>query len=150
MAGDNRPENVKNKSRFQSYTVLTEIPNPPEYLRDGAKEIFKELASELIKANQMQEVDIKPLSTLSANIDFYQELYNETVKKGWTCLNPNGIEYIAPWVKQMEVMDKRISTLSAYFGFTPYHRKKIGISTGMAMATKKDRAAKFLKMKRAK
>jgi P27 family predicted phage terminase small subunit len=115
---------IKKELEFEP---LSEAPEPPSYLSEDAKAIFRRLAALLVSKKLLTQADLETLSAYVDACDLFIKSTKEIQEKGTTLVTKSGYEQIRPcftvWKKALEEMRKWGTEL----GFTPLSRLKLQI-----------------------
>ena len=123
MFDDSRP-GPKPKRKTQPFTVdlLTEVPEAPAHLSDGAKEHWPRCATPLVSAGMLAATDLPALCELVEEISAAASMRKRAEADGWAVVQPNGCICKHPLLQDLDRAGKRIAVLFKALGMTPEGR----------------------------
>lgn len=124
------------KRKHAKCEPLTEVPEPPEYLKGIAREYWMSLADQLVKANLLTRLHLETFAILCEQYQEYRTLsaWLQEDPSRATIMTANGYDVVAPQVKMRDTALTNLNRLWLKFGLTPHAlagmRKHGGISGG--------------------
>jgi P27 family predicted phage terminase small subunit len=109
------------------FTKLIDAGEPPEYLGEAGKDIFRIVTQELINANVLQLVDINLVILLADKYDDYYSSMHEVKSKGKYIVNMAGEKKINPALKIKDASLNMILRIAGQLGLSPAARQRIRI-----------------------
>ena len=113
-------------------TPLSEIPDPPNWMRPAAKEMFKLVCGFTKKMGTLAESDTQVIARYSIIWDKWQEAERNLAKTGecWReVLGPDGsLRFCRPtkWQAQSNHCHEQLRQLETVLGLTPADRTRLG------------------------
>ncbi len=119
-AGKRRP-----KADAPSIPLAT-APQPPDWLSDRGKQVWREIAPDLVARNVLTAADQPALGLLCQSWDDFHQHSAEIQNSGHSGFTDKGYEYTRPAVQLKAKAMDLIIRLSQRFGLTPMDRVGLG------------------------
>jgi P27 family predicted phage terminase small subunit len=113
-------------------TMLEQLPEPPEWLRPAAKEMFTQVCGFTLRMGTLAESDLQVISRYAIVWDKWQEAEKELAKgaEAWAeVLAPDGsLRFCRPtkWQAQSNHCHEQLRQLETVLGLTPADRTRMG------------------------
>jgi P27 family predicted phage terminase small subunit len=111
---------------------LSEVPKPPVYLTDSAKEHWKDMARKLIKIQRLKETYLPALEVYAESRALWEftcrkirELEKEEPGSGYFQTFSNGVIQNSTWLNQQNAAIKRMFDSFKQFGLDPSSDKNL-------------------------
>lgn len=111
---------------------LSEVPKPPVYLTDSAKEHYKDMARKLIKIQRLKETYLPALEVFAESMALWEftcrkirELEREEPGTGYFQTFSNGVTQNSTWLNQQNTAIKRMFDSFKQFGLDPSSDKNL-------------------------
>jgi P27 family predicted phage terminase small subunit len=129
LAGNPSKKPIKKELEYEP---LDELPEPPSYLSDEAKQIYRRIGSLLVSKRILTAADIEALSAYADACDLFIKATRDIQKNGTVMITKNGYEMIRPafsvWKRALEEMRRFATEL----GLSPYSRSRLQLDIGKA------------------
>lgn len=112
--------------------TLSEVPKPPVYLNDQAKDHYKQMGARLAKLNRLKETYLPALEIYAESMALWEHacrMIREENKveqgKGYIQVFRNGVIQNSPWLNHQNTAIKRLMDCFTLFGLDPKSDKAL-------------------------
>ncbi|HNZ69501.1 MAG TPA: P27 family phage terminase small subunit [Prolixibacteraceae bacterium] len=107
---------------------ITQVPDPPAWLDDPAKVIFREAATLIMAQKKLFASDLNLIAIYSFELWVYQTAVEKLKDPASHVMTTaTGYEQVAPWVSIRNQAAKNVRDIGQLYGLDPVSRAKLGI-----------------------
>lgn len=122
-----KAEIAKRAAVESQYEFKADKIKPPKFLDEVAKNEFKRLAKDLLKANLITNVDVNALAAYCQAFSRWKDAEEKLQKHGNLIKSKSGEPVINPYVYIVDKSFAQMKAMALEFGFSPGARAKIAV-----------------------
>lgn len=103
----------------QNYSLVTEMPEPPEGLGKVGAETWYRVCANLMEARRLTEIGLPQVFDYAANTEIWKDAITQVMKEGAVLVFPNGAAGVSPWYKAAQDARRQMGTFERNWGLTP-------------------------------